>query len=138
MSHLLKSSIFTSDKANMFGVLASGLCLIHCLATPFLFVTKMCSDTCCSEAPAYWQWIDYTFLIVSLIAVYYSVINSSKNIIKIALWISWVCLFLVLLNEKILIVQLPNYTIYIPALALIVFHLYNRRYCQCSEKECCS
>jgi len=34
---------------DLFGALVSSLCLIHCAATPFLFIAKVCSATCCSD-----------------------------------------------------------------------------------------
>lgn len=138
MSQFLNISSQFSNRSNMIGVLASGLCLIHCLATPFIFVTKMCTDACCSDAPAYWKWIDYAFLIISFIAVYYSTKSSTNKIIKVLLWLSWFGLFFILINEQIQILNLSNYVIYLPAFALIGLHLYNRRFCECKEDTCCT
>jgi hypothetical protein len=74
-------------KSDVLGVLASGLCLIHCIATPFIFVAQTCSASCCSVAPTWWSTIDYVFLGISFFAIYWSVQNTSKNWIKYALWI---------------------------------------------------
>jgi hypothetical protein len=123
--------------ANKIGVLASSLCLLHCIATPLIFVTQLCTETCCSDAPAYWRWIDYTFLVVSFIAVYQSTKMSSNNLVRIGLWLSWLALFLVLINEKFHFFSVPNETIYFPALALIVLHTYNSKFCKCEAAKCC-
>jgi len=33
--------------------------------------------------------------------------------------------------------QLVENIKFIPAMALVVLHIYNMKYCQCSENECC-
>jgi|GEM_PF-3179353 len=47
--------------ADFIGAMSSGLCLMHCLATPFLFIAKACTATCCADTPSWWQLIDYLF-----------------------------------------------------------------------------
>ena len=37
------------------------LCLVHCIATPFIFITQACTASCCAESPIWWQSIDYVF-----------------------------------------------------------------------------
>ena len=54
------------QKSDTIGVLSSGLCMIHCLATPFFFDATVCSNTCCNTAPLWCQWLDYIFLVVSI------------------------------------------------------------------------
>ena len=66
------------------GIVASSLCMIHCLGTPFLFIAKACSTSCCSEAPIWWQLIDYLFLIISFVAIYFATKNTNHYWIKIA------------------------------------------------------
>ena len=48
------------------GIISSSLCMIHCMGTPFIFIAKACTTTCCSNAPTWWLMIDYLFLIISL------------------------------------------------------------------------
>jgi hypothetical protein len=126
----------TIPKTDKVGIIASALCMIHCIATPFLFIAKSCSATCCETAPGWWTLIDYLFLIVSFFAIYRSSKNTSKTWMKYALWISWTLLLVVLLNEKLLYFSLFNYAIYFPALALVVLHFYNLKYCQCKTDNC--
>ena len=49
-------------KSDALGAIASGLCILHCLATPFFFIASACSLSCCNNAPLWWQWMDYVFL----------------------------------------------------------------------------
>tara|TARA_Y100000766_G_scaffold276673_1_gene281136 strand:- start:59 stop:472 length:414 start_codon:yes stop_codon:yes gene_type:complete len=125
------------QKSDTIGVLSSGLCMIHCIATPFFFVATACSATCCSAAPSWWQWLDYFFLIVSFVAVRYSTISTNSRLTEIGLWVSWIGLLIFILNAKFLWFNISPNAKFIPAFTLIGFHLYNRMYCQCEQKSCC-
>lgn len=128
--------IFTNQKTDYLGAIASTLCLIHCIVTPFIFIVQSCSITCCSAAPSWWQFIDYFFLVISFFAVYGSTQTTSNNWMKFSLWLSWSLLFLVIVNEKKAWFFLNENFIYLPALTLIVLHLYNKKYCQCNVNKC--
>lgn len=130
-----KSIHISSD---LLGALSSGLCLIHCLATPFLFIAKSCSTSCCADAPLVWSMIDFIFIGVSFFAVKWSVKTTPKGWIKIALWIAWTASFISILDEKFSLLQLPQHSIYYSAFLLIGFHLYNNKYCKCNEDSCCT
>ncbi|PWJ42992.1 MerC domain-containing protein [Sediminitomix flava] len=127
-----------SQKSDVFGAWASGLCLIHCLATPLLYVAKICTSSCCSDTPMWWSSLDYIFLGISLVAVYWSSINSSKTWVRYALWMNWVVLSGILLNEHFHFFSLAEESIYLPTLSLILLHIYNKKYCQCASDECCT
>jgi len=126
------------EKSDSIGVMASGLCLIHCLATPFLFVAKTCAMSCCAAAPIWWVLLDYVFLIVSFFAVYWSTLTTSNDKVKSALWISWFVLSFILINEQIQLIFLSKYAIHLPAFALVSLHIYNLKYCQCQDRQCCA
>lgn len=128
----------TLNKSDKVGALASSLCMIHCVATPFVFIAQTCSSACCSSAPDWWIWIDYFFLAISFFAVYRSTQTTSKKYIKIALWISWIALFIAIVNERFLFVHLPHTFKYIAGISLVVIHLYNLKYCQCENDTCCA
>ena len=121
-------------KPDFIGVLASSLCLIHCVATPFLFVAKACSITCCSDSPAWWRVIDYIFIAISFIAILYATKNSTKKWIQIALWSSWILLLVAILSESFEIGLFPKSFAYFPALTIIGFHFYNLKYCKHSKE----
>lgn len=124
--------------ADLLGALASGLCMIHCIVTPFLFIAKTCSASCCDASPTWWSWLDYIFLVISFFAVWRTSKNSSKKWVKYALWFSWVLLLMTILNEKIKLISLPEGTLYLPAMALVALHFYNLKYCQCSKDGDCA
>lgn len=130
--------IITNQKSDNIGAIASALCLIHCIATPLLFIVQSCSLTCCSTSPVWWSSIDYFFLIISFFSVYSSTQNTSKNWIKPTLWISFSCLLTVIINEKFSLFYINDNFLYIPAISLITLHLYNRKYCKCDSNKCCS
>ena len=119
------------------GIIASTLCLIHCIATPFLFIAKACSTACCADTPLWWQTIDYLFLIISFLAIYFISKNLTIQWLKISLWISWFVLLMTILNHSYNFVYLPQNFIYIPSSIIIILHFYNLKYCNCTKKGCC-
>ncbi|OUW20266.1 MAG: hypothetical protein CBD21_04555 [bacterium TMED161] len=125
------------QKSDTIGALSSGLCMIHCMATPFFFFAATCSATCCTAAPLWWQWMDYFFLLVSFAAVKFSTNSINNKLINYGLWTSWIGLLFLVLNVKFLWFNIPENTKFIPAFSLIGFHLYNIWYCKCESKECC-
>lgn len=134
-----------SDKSDIIGMAVSALCFIHCIATPFIFAAQTCTRSCCAETPFWWRTIDYVFLAISFIAIWFSTRNTIKNWLKIILWINWGVLSLVLIFEDIAIELLFERIVLVPAISLIVFHSYNKIYAykqqkgeeQCSN-TCCS
>ena len=124
-------------KSDAIGALASGLCMIHCLATPFFFIASACSASCCNTAPLWWQWMDYFFLFISFFAIIQATRSTKNEWITYGLWTSWVALFLLIFNIKFGWVTLAENLKFIPAFTLVGLHLYNMRYCQCDKNECC-
>lgn len=125
--------------ADYMGMISSTLCLIHCLMTPVLFAVVSCtagSNSCCASGPVWWKGIDVLFLVVSLVAVYYTGKTTRNEWVKWSLYAGWVLLGLVILNEYWTIFSIPQQSIYVPSLMLVGVHLYNRLYCRC-EAECC-
>ncbi|MEL6589260.1 MAG: MerC domain-containing protein [Bacteroidota bacterium] len=132
----------TKSRSDIWGAAASGFCLIHCLATPFLFVAQAGiadhhDHHGHGASPTWWGFIDISLLVVSLAAVYWSVKKSSKQWMKIALYASWAFLAFVILNEKFEFLHLAEAWIYVPALSLVGLHLYNRRKSNSKEDEDC-
>ena len=125
------------DKSNNIGVLASSICLVHCLATPFLFLSTVCFESCCSSAPTWWKLIDVVFLVIALFAVYHSAKTTTKKLVSLLLWLSWGSLLLIVLNEQLQFFSIVNYAIYLPAFSLIILHLINHRYYQNLTENCC-
>ncbi len=77
-------------KSDILGAMASALCAIHCLATPFLFIAQSCSTAgCCEASPFWWSAIDYLFIGITFFAVYQSGKKSSKAWLKYSLFATW-------------------------------------------------
>ena len=126
------------QKPDTYGAIASTLCVIHCLATPLIFITHTSTIGNYETSPGWWHNLDHLFLIISFLAVKRSAKNTSKIFMKTALWISWVTLFLLVNNEKIQFVSLPEIMTYVAALSLSILHIYNLKYCQCHNNSCCT
>lgn len=130
------TTIKNANWSDTIGALAGGICLIHCIATPFIFVSAVSlGHSHHAESPLWWNIIDIVFLVIGFIAVFRSVKQTTKKSIKYTLWSCWILLAFFILNEKFETVHLPHELIYIPAFGLIFFHLYNKKYCTC-EKDC--
>ena len=123
-------------KPDIIGASSSGLCLMHCAMTPFLFVVNLSTAFCCNSKPIWWQLINYLFLALSFAAVFSVVKKSTKTWLIIALISSWTLLLVAILIETFEIVMIPEVLNYIPAFCLIALHLYNQKYCKC--EDCCS
>lgn len=126
------------QKPDNIGALASSLCMIHCFATPFIFIAQSCTATCCATAPVWWQWIDYLFLAISFFAIYQSTQTTTRKWVTYALWTSWITLCAIIVNERIVFVNLPKAVTYIVASALVILHLFNLKYCKCKTDTCCT
>ncbi|WP_194550042.1 MerC domain-containing protein [Zobellia nedashkovskayae] len=130
--------MYLTKKPDTLGALASSLCLVHCAATPFLFLAQTGSVLSHMTMPSWWKFLDFVFLAISFLAVYRSTQTAKINWVKPALWLSYAFLFIIVINEKLELIPLPETVIYIPTLALIAFHLYNKKYCNCTTNECCT
>lgn len=122
--------ILIKQKPDYIGAIASALCLLHCIATPFIFIVQAGSLNCCGSTPSWWKLIDILFVIISFFAIYNSTRTSRSKIIKVSLWFFWLFLFIIIINEKIGWLHLNESLIYIPAIALTVLHLYNKKHFQ--------
>lgn len=126
------------QKSDLIGAIASFTCMIHCLATPFLFIASACSKSCCASAPTWWIWLDFVFLFISFFAVYRSTKSTSKSWMKPLLWLAWTGLFLSILMEQLSSINYLDYFKYTAAFSLIGLHIYNLKFCQCKSEQCCA
>ena len=135
------SALATIKRSDILGAIASSLCLIHCLATPFIFIAQAGAvghhHHHGEAAPLWWHSVDFIFLVISFLAVYYSALNTRLKWMPIALYVSWGLLALFILNEKFHLLHLDHIFILVPAISLVGLHLYNRKYCGCDDEECC-
>ncbi len=130
----MKLTISTPDSL---GIIAGSLCMLHCMATPFLFVL-MAGLSGTEAAAGWWISFNYFFLLIAFFAVYRSVKTTSRSFMKPLFLISWVALAFVMINEQFVWLELAELFSYLMALLLIALHLYNRKYCRCSSYSCCA
>ncbi|TYA78380.1 MerC domain-containing protein [Seonamhaeicola marinus] len=130
--------MFTSlRKSDFIGVVSSALCLIHCLATPFLFIAQAHSAHVNEAKPIWWSCLDIIFLVLSFMAIYKTAGSTTKKWVKQLLWFNWALLTFIIVNEKVHWLPLPEAVVYFPSIALIALHIYNSKYCHCDDTECC-
>ena len=127
-------SIKYSDKV---GVASNILCMLHCFATPFIFFSQTQTVHIGHDIPFAWQIINYFFIAVSGIAVYYSTKNSTNNIVKLLMVVSWSILSFLIISEGLELFHLPEIFTYLSASFLSLLHIYNLKYCTCNDEECC-
>ena len=132
--------ILHKSKSDTIGMFASGLCLVHCMLTPLIFIAQAQAQTVCHEisAPFWWKLLDVGFLMISFFAIYWSTKSTSKQWMKFALWVTWLLLCIIILNERLHWLHIPAYAIYIPSFGFVFLHLYNKKFCQCKEDQCCA
>ncbi len=97
--------IFITRKPDTLRALASVLCLIHCLATPFIFIVQASSIDNHSTLTC-WKLLDYIFLLISFFSIYRFTQTTT-----------------IILNEKIVLLVLDEVIIYVPAISLVAQHL---------------
>jgi len=129
--------ILIKQAPDILGTFASSLCLIHCVATPFIFMAYTATAGCCETAPIWWKFLDYFFLIISFYAILLSTKATTIDWIKPLLWLNWFLLMSIIMNEKLELFLLPEALIYIPSISLMGLHLYNKKYCNCNKNKCC-
>ena len=125
-----------SKKSDEIGMLSSTLCIIHCIATPFLLAAIPGTSVMHHGSQGWWSWLDILFLVISFIAVVWTILPSNKRWLRVSMVVSWLMLSFFILNERLEGLEFPFDMVYFPALALIVLHLVNRRQCRC-EAGCC-
>ena len=128
----------TIQHPDTIGAINSSICVIHCFATPFLFLTQAQTSLVePSTVPLWWQLLNYVFIVVSFFAVNRTVKNSSNQLVKSLLWVSWVLLSTLILNEQFEIMHMPELLTYFARISLASLHIYNLKYCQCEDENCC-
>jgi hypothetical protein len=131
------TAIKNNFSADNIGMASSSLCSVHCIATPFIFIAQACAASCCADSPTWWRAIDFLFLGISFIAVYFAAKGSTKAWMRFGLYAAFGFLSFFIINEHFGNIQLPRILLYIPAFILIVLHLYNKKYGKCDD-SCCT
>ncbi|MEL6845847.1 MAG: MerC domain-containing protein [Bacteroidota bacterium] len=116
--------------ADWVGMVASGLCTLHCILTPVIFAAKpffVTAGTGHTHGPALWSSLDYVFLFMSLMAVWYAVDHAATSFMKAAFWLFWGIFAFGLFMEGYEI-QAGKWLMYAGSIALIVMHFLNYRH----------
>ncbi|WP_194972481.1 MerC domain-containing protein [Aquiflexum lacus] len=118
----------SSQSADILGISASLLCMIHCLAFPVMislgYIFKFSDDH--DHVHEHWHWMDYFFVILAIWAVYNAAKNTHSKRIKIALWIGVlffsIAILLHDLNPFMIVISI------VASLALLIIHIINWKY----------
>ncbi len=124
----------TSD---ILGIIASGLCAIHCAITPLIFLSRPFFGPQVAQhahGNAFWASLDYVFLVLSLVAVWWSSKHTHFTLIKIGLWSAWFIFTIGLLSE-IFHYDFGMWMMYAGSALLIIMHIWNYRYCNACKKS---
>lgn len=121
---MMRASIKNPD---LIGILASSLCLIHCVITPFLFLSNFLIVSQTSggkqEVLLLWKVLEFGFLILSIWAIY-RVTRQKKSVwISFAMYTAWIFLALSVLLELSDVHFFEEQPKYIAAAVLIILHL---------------
>jgi hypothetical protein len=110
-------------KADYIGITGSVLCVIHCLVTPLLLMTStLLTDHTLRIG---YLSLDYVFIAVNCVAVYFATRHHATLAIKRSLW-GFLALFAVaIILEDVS--DLFEYAGYAASLGLVVTHLINIR-----------
>jgi hypothetical protein len=112
--------------ADAFGISASLLCMVHCLAFPLVISMGYIFQNPGEQGHIHWHWVDYLFIGLALWAVFHSSKNTQSKGIKIALWIA-VSVF----SISVLLHDLTSWMVFISVSAsmiLVIVHIINWKF----------
>lgn len=114
------------------GTAASGLCVIHCTLTPLFFAAKPVLAGMVGKhahGPGLWASLDYIFLVLSFLAVWYSARHTTHTTLKWVLWAAWGAFAFGLLSE-LLELSFGQWFMYVGSISLVIAHVKNYHHCQ--------
>ncbi|NEU66866.1 MerC domain-containing protein [Spirosoma agri] len=112
-----------SRKADYIGITGSVLCIIHCLITPILLMsTALLQD---DHLRFGYLSLDYVFIGVNIVAVYFATRHYALPIVKKALW-SFLGLFAIAIVLED-VNPIFEYIGYVASAGLVITHLTNIR-----------
>ncbi|WP_035332863.1 MerC domain-containing protein [Dyadobacter crusticola] len=118
-------SVHSHNKADYIGILGSALCIVHCLLVPALAFGSTVATH--HEHAGLWS-LDFLFIIINGVAVYYATRNHKSLPLKIFLWAALALFSFSLLFEGKHIVF--SWLGYAGSALLIIGHLINLYICQ--------
>ena len=79
----MRTSVLRKN-ADLLGIGSSVLCIIHCLLLPVMLLAGSFSGHLHR-----WALLDYVFVVLAGVAVFFSARQLKSNPIRIGLWLSW-------------------------------------------------
>ncbi len=115
------------------GIASSGICLVHCLATPILMLVQAYykTDLSVSDQEGL-RYLDYLFVAICFVAVYYTTQDVISSPISTVFWLFFGAFAISILFEDDF--QYLNFVGYFSSVALIITHLINIRNCKKCQK----
>jgi len=126
----------TTKNSDYLGAIAGVLCIIHCIITPLLFFIN--AELATKQTLLALQVVGYIFLIISFFAVYKSSLNTTNDTVKVLFFVFWGFLLFLILNESFGIFRIAETFTFISAFSLSALHIYNLKYCECKDENCCT
>lgn len=106
--------------SDVLGIISSVICFLHCLMLPLFWVWYS------SYSLESWHLVDYIFVALAGIAVYYSAKHAAHAILRKGLWISFATFAVPLLFHEFLIYA--HYVSLGGSMALILCHTVNLKF----------
>ncbi len=125
-------TVLLKKYADHVGIAASGLCLVHCLAMPFVTAFWLQNDhcaagnDCCDHATGFNY--DYLFVVFSALAVWLASSHCSRLWLKAMMWACFTVLAAGLLLEHR--IEGAHTATLFAAVGLAAAHFLNWRYCR--------
>ncbi len=121
------------------GVAASGLCAVHCALTPLFFAAKpalagVVGEHAHAHGHGFWGLLDYIFLVLSFLAVWYSARHTIQPALKWVLWAAWWGFAIGLLLEPYELAS-GKWLMYAGSFTLVIAHIKNYQHCRNCKVE---
>lgn len=111
------------------GIVSSGVCLVHCLATPILMLIQAYYKTGLNVSDQEeLRYLDYVFVSVCFLAVYFTTKEEVSRKINTVFWLFFLFFALSILFEDDF--QYLNFVGYFSSFGLIITHLINIKKCK--------
>lgn len=116
-----------ANYSDWLGAMASGLCIVHCELTPLIFTAKPIFYGMIGKPihqHGLWTGLDYVFLILSLLAVWYSARHTPYTNLRWMLWVAWTVFACGLLLESHTFTS-GHWLMYVGSATLVFAHFKN-------------
>jgi hypothetical protein len=110
--------------SDFLGIVSAGLCLIHCIALPVFLLGTLSAGLVLSN----WHWLDFIFIALACVAVYFSTKKTASALIKTGMWASVTIFAIALLSHEISVYA--QYISIAASVALMMLHFINIRHCR--------